>query len=304
MPEAPAGQRPGINSKDSAGWSWPRLLPLHEQQTRASVEGQFPVNTSMTPSVKEIVKQSYSPANMDETHPAEAVHAQSHPSSTAGIAPKKEPTALTGPVDDETSSKPGNSASATSDAHTRPSEANRDNSRLQSSSHQPANITPNMADPPRAEPSLERGAESSEINGKPLWSEDDRISRSLTNETINKLRELTKNPGAGSSVRFVTPSNETRTQTPDIQSDVESQVENNGSINDGQSPAKQPGTTTSSRRGTMLSSTATREVKGILQNDGKGQIRRASKIRSEDSDHSLSDKPSATAERQGWCFVS
>ncbi len=43
----PIGKRPEFKQSRSAGWSWPRLVPIHEQQSRSSQASQSPAPHSL-----------------------------------------------------------------------------------------------------------------------------------------------------------------------------------------------------------------------------------------------------------------
>ena len=69
MPKTPAVPRPILKDKDSAGWSWPRLRPINEQQSGVSIESNPAARSSQAASVHDINEGDHSPTNMIEESP-------------------------------------------------------------------------------------------------------------------------------------------------------------------------------------------------------------------------------------------
>ena len=231
--------------------------------------------SSLTHPVGEKEKQSYSPVNMSDILPVEGAGTQSHTSSTLESASKKEISAANEPAEDQASGGFGERVSPISVTSAQPSEFIRDEIKPHLERSHPTDNAPGVADFAPAESSADRGIEFSETIDQSLQPWDDRISQSLTSGSIDKKIDLTRYPEAGTSIRFVTPSDETRIQTSDVHGDSRSRSEMNDLVNDRPSREQQPASTTTttsrrgSRRGTKSSNIIAREEQGMLRDHRK-----------------------------------
>lgn len=105
----PIGKRPEFKQSRSAGWSWPRLVPIHEQQSRSSQASQ----TSVFPSPPDHSEQEEPPTTIVSEKisklPAEEDAPLSPVLSADGSPPIATGGSVAGTVADQANDSPRNS---------------------------------------------------------------------------------------------------------------------------------------------------------------------------------------------------
>ena len=107
MRRTPTGQRPQISTRDSTGWSWPRLRPIHEQQARASHECQSSVHSSKNLPEQEKAQPKLPISNMADGRPS-MEKARTQSVTDTGDAIKSEAAAVTRTTSGDDSGPTGN----------------------------------------------------------------------------------------------------------------------------------------------------------------------------------------------------
>lgn len=112
----PIGKRPELKQASSAGWSWPRLIPIHEQQSRPSQASQSSASFSLhdhseqeKPLTTKMIATIISKMHTEEDAPLSPVLSAAGNSPTAG-----EPVA--GTVEHQPYGHPHNSGSSMADS--------------------------------------------------------------------------------------------------------------------------------------------------------------------------------------------
>lgn len=83
MRRTPTGQRPQLNQAHSSGWRWPRLVPIQEQQARASQDSQSPPRTSGAQSLHGEGEQTSSTIDQGKTPAINNLHKEADVGETA-----------------------------------------------------------------------------------------------------------------------------------------------------------------------------------------------------------------------------
>ncbi|KAF6240323.1 hypothetical protein HO173_001934 [Letharia columbiana] len=111
----PIGKRPEFKQSSSAGWSWPRLVPIHEQQSRSSQASQ----PSASPSLRDHSEQEEPPTPMISTMISKLHTGEDDPPSPVLSAAGSSPTAggsVAGTIKHEPDEHPRDSLSPMADS--------------------------------------------------------------------------------------------------------------------------------------------------------------------------------------------
>lgn len=290
MRKTPAGQRPRISQNKSAGWSWLRLLPIHEQQARASLESHSSGGSPDTHSMHQN-EQNHSPEGMTEKLHTKAAPAHApatnaegnapeaksaaatvtfdhRPSnkgegSVSGSAPEATTTGATEGVDHQPSSEADGSVSPISEPDFQPPET-KGSSRSPSAVHFSAGDVSDAGDRPHAEPITTSKTDSHETKEQSLDSKEDRLLPSLPDEPVNEIEAAEQQPEANVGLRRGTISSVTTTTGSSSKDDLRSQPEIAHAIDSGSSAKDQPDAGTGTRRGTNSSVTSVLKDQGIF----------------------------------------
>ena len=205
MRRTPTGQRPQLNQKTSAGWSWPRLLPIHEQQARASLVNHSPTQSSKAHSVRKEKKRSNSATDMEEKNPAEGNYVSSKPVASDCYETSPPSNSPAGPIHEEASGEAAGSVSPTSETciqSLKKEEA--------SSSEQSEEFIQDASDPPDTGTIVRRGTKSNVVQAH-ASSNDDDIRQSVSQRSVEDEPSIKQQSDASSMMQNVAvPIDETR----------------------------------------------------------------------------------------------
>ena len=243
MRKTPTGQRPRINPKSSAGWSWPRLLPIHEQQVRASLESQ----SSSGPS-KSHARQPENEREHSQMHtsnePAAAVTPLQSPISTA-VGPAEADLAATIEINDhQPPNETGGSVSPISVINAQPLDAGTENlpehavSELAKDVNDEAIHTPEQV---HTEPNMDRDIRSKTNEVLSPASENDRMPQPMADGFASEDRSLAEKVEEDSVTKHRKASTGTGARRPSIQSVFGSQSMTSNPGNGGPSDEQQLG---------------------------------------------------------------
>ena len=263
MRRTPTGHRPNLKQKNSAGWSWPRLLPIHEQQqARESQESHsFAPNPFKAHEVlHEKQAQKNSPTGMDEEGPAEAALPLSHKSSAAEKAPETEESAATKSLQNGPSNEAVDRIAPISENDAQRSDV-EDCGMLQSVAHDPVTSTEDPAEQPHETSTRRRRTNSMDAQTQVVDFENHRMQ---SDEPAHEGTNVAKQPEADSNVGLGSALSGIEEQPSNIQDQFTPRSTIDATIDDEPDTTDQPGVGTSTSRETNSNKATASEDQGTF----------------------------------------